>query len=172
MGVSPCPSISKLLVSAFRCRCLAWISSQVREDDLGSTRRVHYTLENDEGTAVPPKVMEVWFFHSLKLTAKASENRPTPKRKGSSSFPIHFQVRIWLVSGRVHDFCLSIGWLWLCSSHEFSGGYHSISLRSETPLLAILGGEGVKAIYLAVGKIPPNQQLRHRSFRYHNTQVK
>ena len=138
----------KLLVSAFRCRCLAWISSQVREDDLGSTRRDYNGGSTQSHGGLVFSLPET-------NSILAPENRQTPKRKGSSSFPIHFQVRIWLVSGRVHDFCLSIGWLWLVFQPWIFGGYHSLSLRSETLLLAILRGEGDRQVNLAVGKSPP-----------------
>ena len=49
------------------------------------------------------------YIHSLKLTAKAPENRPFA-RKGNNLIPtIHFQVLLLLVSGRTFFCCGSSG---------------------------------------------------------------
>ena len=156
MGVSPFPSISKLLVSAFRCRCLAWISSQVREDDLGSTRR-DYTQSH--GGVVFTWFSGWWFQICFIFTPILG--------KWSNLTSIFFR---WVET--TNQF-LSFNWMTLAVFQPWIfRGYHSISLRSETLLPAILRGEGDRQVNLAVGKIPPNPQLRHRSFRYHDTQVK
>ena len=47
-------------------------------------------------------------LHSLKLTAKAHENRPKPKRKRESIPTIHFQVLLLLVSERVIQLMLTL----------------------------------------------------------------
>ena len=47
-------------------------------------------------------------LHSLKLAAKALENRPKPKRKRESIPSIHVQVLLLLVSERVIQLMLTL----------------------------------------------------------------
>ena len=53
----------------------------------------------------------LWWLHSLKLTAKAPENRPGPKRK--RSYSNHPFSGAMLVSGRVYTKLILIRWIFI-----------------------------------------------------------
>ena len=126
MGVSPFPSISNCL---FRLsHVVVWHEFPAR------FARTTWGQQGGITTAVAPKVMEVWFLHNF-LGGGFKYVLFSPLFWGN--------VQFWLIFFRwvetTNQF-LSFNWMTLAVFQPWIfGGYHSISLRSETLLPAILG---------------------------------
>ena len=102
-------------------------------------------------TAVAPKVMEVWFLHNFPGWWFQICFIFTPiLGKWSILTSIFFR---WVET--TNQF-LSFNWMTLAVFQPWIfGGYHFHSLRSETPLPAILRVEGERQVNWQLGKSPP-----------------